>query len=190
MKNKRILGTVIIIIILILAGAFSFFYFKSSGSLSQSEPGSVSGTQDESGSTEEENSQAQSQSDTLPAPEELFKKAVSFYQEKKYSDAENTYKQILAQEPENIEALLGLGNAYRDWGKTDLAIAQYEKVIEMDQHNITAYLNLTQIYKDKDQKDKAKEVLEDGLKHNPGNSDLQNTLDILDIMPHSEEGVG
>ena len=184
MKNKKfLLGAILVLTII---GISSYVYLKSFRS-----PANSSSQESQSTNSSLENpATASNQPQNSPqlSLDELFQKAQSFYQEKKYQDAENYYQQILAQAPENVQALLGLGNTYRDWGKTDLAITQYEKVIAIDPHKIEGYLNLAQTYKEKGQKDKAEEILKKGLDQNPGNAALQNSLDILYLEPSTGEG--
>ena len=186
-KKRKIWTSIFLLVLLILIAGIFYFQFKYSKNKSQ--PGSS--PQEVLSSPSENSTQAQSsgnQSTQTIDLKKLFQNALNFYQQKQYANAEAVYKQILNQEPNNLDALLGLGNTYRDWKKYDLAISQYEKVISLDAHKIEAYISLAQVYKNKNQIDKAKEILNTGLKNNPGNADLQNSLDILEIEPSSAEG--
>ncbi len=186
MRNKKNIGLVLGIVLLFALGILGWFYFKPL----KSNPD----TQDILGNKVQESSPESEPEKEIdfksPSTKELFDQAMNFYQEKKYQEAENIYKDILIKEPESLDVLLALGNTYRDWEKIDLAIAQYKKVINLDPHNITAYLDLAQLYASQNQREKAEQVLKDGLSKNSGNSDLQNSLDILYITPHSEEERG
>ena len=186
MRNKKNIGLVLGVVLLFVLGISGWFYLKPLKSNSD--------TQDILGNKAKESSPESEPEKEIDfkssSTKELFEQAMSFYQKKKYQEAENAYKDILIKEPENLDVLLALGNTYRDWEKIDLAIAQYEKVINSDPHNITAYLDLAQLYASQNQREKAEQVLKNGLKKNPGNSDLQNSLDILYITPHAEEERG
>lgn len=186
MRNKKNIGLVLGVVLLFALGILGWFYLKPLRSNPDNQD--VLGDKVEESSPE---SEPEKEIDfKSPAAKELFEQAIDSYQAKNYQEAENTYKDILTREPENSDVLLALGNTYRDWEKIDLAIAQYEKVINSDPHNITAYLDLAQLYASQNQREKAEQVLKDGLNKNPGNSDLQNSLDILYITPHSEEERG
>ncbi|OFW61948.1 MAG: hypothetical protein A2133_07035 [Actinobacteria bacterium RBG_16_64_13] len=93
--------------------------------------------------------------------------AVANYQLGNYEEAAAAYKKILAIKDDAFTRN-NLGNVYRDWGKTDEAIAEYEASIALDPTLKYAYVNLAGIYQTKGDIAKALEVLKSGLKYVQG----------------------
>ncbi|MDD3774141.1 MAG: tetratricopeptide repeat protein [Patescibacteria group bacterium] len=109
----------------------------------------------------------------------------ALYEQKEYDQALVEIA-ILANTNPNGEVLNLYGNILRDSGDKAAAKSKYEQAISLDPNLIVAYTNLAIIYQEEGNIDKAKEVLNQGLAANPGNEDLQNSLAILEITPHSE----
>ena len=63
------------------------------------------------------------------------------------------------------------------------ALASYERAIELKRDYWPAYARLADYYKDNGQRQKAREILEDGLKAAPDTKALQRRLRELDSAP-------
>lgn len=109
----------------------------------------------------------------------------ALYEQKNYDQALVEIA-FLANANPTGEILNLYGNILRDSGDKAAAKSKYEQAISLDPNLIVAYTNLAFIYQDEGNIDKAKEVLNQGLAANPNNEDLQNSLAILEITPHSE----
>jgi Tfp pilus assembly protein PilF len=113
--------------------------------------------------------------------ESLQELAIVYYQLGNYQEAEATYKKMLAIS-NNALVRNNLGNVYRDWGKTDLAIATYEETIATDPTLKQPYVNLAGVYKAQGNIEKASEVLDQGLKYIDASEDkatLENAQKLL-----------
>lgn len=66
----------------------------------------------------------------LFSEEEVFKKGVEFYKEKKYEEAINTWLQ-LEKNYEDWRIYFNIGNAYAKLGKTGYAMLHYEKALKL-----------------------------------------------------------
>lgn len=76
-------------------------------------------------------------------------RAREYYDKGKYADAMKAVAKTLKDEPDNIEALLLLGDIYRKQEKPDLAMEEYKKVLKHDDSNQLAHLGLGHIYRKK-----------------------------------------
>ncbi len=72
----------------------------------------------------------------------LFESAVKAQQAGDFATAEADYKQLLATEPRNVEALANLGVVYVNLGRYDDAIASYRKALEISYLNTPIRMNL------------------------------------------------
>lgn len=72
----------------------------------------------------------------------LFESAVRAQQAGDFAKAEADYKQLLATEPRNVEALANLGVVYVNLGRYDDAIASYRKALEISYLNTPVRMNL------------------------------------------------
>jgi len=75
--------------------------------------------------------------------------AREYYDKGKYADVLKAVAKILKDEPDNIEALLLLGDTYRKQEKPDLAMEEYKKVLKKEPGNQLAHLGLGHIYRKK-----------------------------------------
>lgn len=57
----------------------------------------------------------------------------------KYADAVDLYQQVLNSEPDNVEALAGLGMAYARLMKNDAADEQFAKALQLDPNNAVSH---------------------------------------------------
>jgi tetratricopeptide (TPR) repeat protein len=72
----------------------------------------------------------------------LFESAVKAQQAGDFTTAEADYRQLLANEPRNVEALANLGVVYVNLGRYDDAIASYRKALEISYLNTPIRMNL------------------------------------------------
>ncbi|HLC38623.1 MAG TPA: tetratricopeptide repeat protein [Patescibacteria group bacterium] len=189
MKNRNTLWSILVVAVIALVALIAWYWSQKNEKKSTSSTNlenSVLGNQssevaEKEGTTEPASSNSKSINDLIEA-------AKTAYLAKDYTKAASLYEEALTKEPKNAQAILGLGNTYRDWGEADLAIQQYQNLISIDKHNVTAYLNLAGVYQDQKQAEKAQTILEQGINNNPGNMTLQNSLDILNLEPSAAEG--
>ena len=74
--------------------------------------------------------------------ESLLQKGYAAQSLANYSDAEQVFQRILAQDPRNLDAHVHLANAFYNQGKLTQAIATYQKAIQIDPKNPYLYYNL------------------------------------------------
>lgn len=100
--------------------------------------------------------------------------AVAHYQLGEYEQAVDAYLKMLAIQ-EDAFTRNNLGNAYRDWGKTEEAKAAYHKAIEDDPTLKYPYVNLSRVLQKAGDIEGAIAILEEGAKH--VGADDQGTID-------------
>ncbi|MEJ5259495.1 MAG: tetratricopeptide repeat protein [Anaerohalosphaeraceae bacterium] len=61
-----------------------------------------------------------------------FGLADAYYKEKRYDQAAQAYRQVLARDPQNTAALQNLGNTLLDAGQIDEAVAAYQKAVQIN----------------------------------------------------------
>jgi len=81
-----------------------------------------------------------------PAVEGYFDAADKHLKSENYSEAIAEFKKILAVEPENFEALLGIANILKKQGKIENAIPEYEKLIGLNNSDPRPYEHLAEIF--------------------------------------------
>jgi tetratricopeptide (TPR) repeat protein len=177
MNSRKPVSTISIIIILVALAVVVFFMFKSKNQQESSTTNQNNNSQTSDKSSDSTNSLQ----DQTKKPATNIELAKRYYEQKNYSKALDYYLLVLGKDKNNLEAIVGAGNCYQELKNSEKAIEYYTKVVSLDKKNITAYLNLSTLYKNNGNTTKAKEVLETGLKNNPNNEDLQNSLDIIDI---------
>ncbi|RMH77617.1 MAG: tetratricopeptide repeat protein, partial [Cyanobacteria bacterium J007] len=74
--------------------------------------------------------------------EELFERGNTAQSERRYEEAERTWRRILEIDPNNAGAYIGLGIALKDQGKLEEAISAYGRAIELNPQYAIAYNNL------------------------------------------------
>ncbi len=84
----------------------------------------------------------------------------------RHKEAINYYQQIIKEEPLNILALLGMGNAYNWLQDYALAEKYFRKVLEIDKGNEYALAELGTVYLNKGNNQKSERLLEQSLKIN------------------------
>lgn len=121
-------------------------------------------------------SNAESKPDDLSARKSY---AVALYATGNYSEAEKQYEAATKISSNDSSLYNNLGNAYRDNGKTDQAIASYKKAIELNKTSINPYVNLAnlQLYTKSDA-DAAISTYKQALEALPNNDQIELLLGI------------
>ena len=123
-------------------------------------------------------------------PNYLRELAVAKYNNKEYQSAIDLYNQLIKINSKDAFAYNGIANCYRDWAAAsadhqkeyqEKAIASYKQAIDANQSYVISYNNLALLYQDMGKKDEAKKILEDGVKANPENTELQNSLKAIQV---------
>jgi tetratricopeptide (TPR) repeat protein len=63
---------------------------------------------------------------------ETFDQGIKAFNENSYDEAIDSFQSFLEENPENIEAIIYLGMAYRSAGEYDQAIEKYKRALELD----------------------------------------------------------
>ena len=71
---------------------------------------------------------------------------------------EAQYKDAIAKDPKNYEAIVGLGNLYFDAGKQEKAIVMYQKALEINPNDADVMTDMGNMYRDTGDFDKAIEA--------------------------------
>ena len=87
--------------------------------------------------------------------EQQFQSGVSHHQAGRLAEAEQIYRQVLAQQPEHAVALHLLGVVLRNKGRLDEAIASYQRAIRLQPEYAEAHYNLGNALVEKRQLDEA-----------------------------------
>ncbi|QIZ71914.1 serine protease [Oxynema aestuarii] len=74
--------------------------------------------------------------------DELFERGNTAQSERRYEEAERTWRRILEIDPNNADAYIGLGIALRNQGKLEEAISAYGRAIELNPQYADAYVGL------------------------------------------------
>lgn len=93
---------------------------------------------------------------------------------------------ILRAKPDFVllpEILTKKGETLLHLGRGSVAVFEFERAIELKRDYWPAYARLADYYKDNGQRQKAREILEDGLKAAPDTKALQRRLRELDSAP-------
>ena len=103
-------------------------------------------------------------------PSAYISRSAAYHALGRYQECIADCDRAIALKPNKI--LLGLcyanrGNAYRDAGKTDLALADYEKSLNLAPMNMLLYSNMAETYQNLNQGPKAIAILTRGLKAKP-----------------------
>ncbi|MCL5036930.1 MAG: tetratricopeptide repeat protein [Chloroflexi bacterium] len=81
-----------------------------------------------------------------PMPEYMAHQAQVLFELEKYEEAEKIFYDILARNPYNYQAILGIGKVYRELGFYDDAIRMLNKIAAGQEKKISAYLLLGNIF--------------------------------------------
>src|SRR5437764_15191946 len=78
----------------------------------------------------------------MPASADLLATAASFHRQGNLGQAERIYRQVLNEEPNNVDALHLLGVVAHQSGKQDAAIALIQQALEQNPGEPTIHSNL------------------------------------------------
>ncbi len=108
---------------------------------------------------------------------DLINLGVSYYNTGDFDKAKEAYGDAIAKDPNSAYAYTNLGNVFRDEENYREAETNYRKAIKVDSAFINAYLNLAvMFYALERDKNKAVQVLNQGLVNNSGNELLTGLL--------------
>lgn len=77
------------------------------------------------------------------APQQQFEKANALFREKQYTEAANTYQQLIEAGYTEPQLYINAGNAWYKANKTGMAIYNYEKALQLEPFNKSADHNLS-----------------------------------------------
>jgi tetratricopeptide (TPR) repeat protein len=104
------------------------------------------------------------------------------------ADIEN-YKEILRKDPNNLQALIGIGNLYFDTNRDLLAIENYRKALAMDPTNTNIRTDMAICYRRSGNPAQAVEELKRAISTNPRHAQSRYNLGVILIQDmHDIEG--
>ena len=68
---------------------------------------------------------------------------------------EAQYKDVIAKDPKNYDAIVGLGNLYFDTGRSEMAIGMYQKALEINPNDVNVRTDMGTMYRNIGNFDKA-----------------------------------
>ena len=104
------------------------------------------------------------------------------------ADIEN-YKEILRKDPNNLQALIGIGNLYYDTNRDLLAIESYRKALAIDPTNANVRTDMAVCYRRSGNPAKAVEELKRAISTSPRHAQSRYNLGVILIQDmHDIEG--
>jgi tetratricopeptide (TPR) repeat protein len=97
------------------------------------------------------------------------------------------YKEILRKDPNNLQALIGIGNLYYDTNQDLLAIENYQKALAMDPSNANVRTDMAVCYRRRGNPDRAVEELKKAISTNPRHPQSRYNLGV--ILIHDKNDV-
>lgn len=99
------------------------------------------------------------------------------------------YKEILRRDPNNLQALINIGNLYFDAGQDQLAIEHYRRALALDPRNVNVRTDMAVCYRRTGNPDKAIEELKKGISIDPKHPQSRYNLGVILIYDkHDIEG--
>lgn len=89
------------------------------------------------------------------------------------------YRTVLAEDPDNLVALIGSGNAYYDSGQWKMAIAMYERALAIDPRNADVRTDMGTAYRNLGMIDRALAEYRLALQHEPGHLNARYNMGIV-----------
>jgi len=89
------------------------------------------------------------------------------------------YKEILRKDPNNLQALIGIGNLYFDTNRDLLAIENYRKALAMDPTNANVRTDMAICYRRSGNPAQAVEELKKAISTNPRHAQSRRNLGII-----------
>jgi tetratricopeptide (TPR) repeat protein len=89
------------------------------------------------------------------------------------------YRTVLAEDPHNLAALIGSGNAYYDSGEWKKAIAMYEQALVIDPRNADVRTDMGTAYRNLGMPERALAEYRTAMQHEPGHLSARYNLGIV-----------
>ncbi len=105
------------------------------------------------------------------------------------SEIEN-YKEILRKDPNNLQAIVNIGNLYFDTRQDLLAIEHYRKALAIDPGNVNVRTDLSVCYRRTGNPDKAIEELKKAISTNPRHAQSRYNLGVILIHDKNDPESG
>jgi tetratricopeptide (TPR) repeat protein len=99
----------------------------------------------------------------------------------------DNYKEILRKDPNNLQALIGIGNLYYDTKQDLLAIGNYEKALALDPTNANVRTDMAVCLRRSGNFDRAIEELKKAISANPRHAQSRYNLGV--ILIHDKQDV-
>jgi tetratricopeptide (TPR) repeat protein len=99
----------------------------------------------------------------------------------------DNYKEILRKDPNNLQALIGIGNLYYDTKQDLLAIGNYEKALALDPTNANVRTDMSVCLRRTGNYDRAIEELKKAIAANPRHAQSRYNLGV--ILIHDKHDV-
>lgn len=99
----------------------------------------------------------------------------------------DAYKEILRKDPDNLQALIGIGNLYYDTNQDLLAIGSYERALKLDPSNANVRTDMAVCYRRSGNVDRAVEELKKAISSNPRHAQSRYNLGV--ILIHDKRDV-
>lgn len=137
--------------------------------------------------TEKHNSVAPTATSTAPAPStpsnvNALTLAQNLEAEGNYANAAGMYQQAVANNPQDLQAVLGLGDSYLATGALDHAALAYAQALEIDPNSVRALRGLASARIMKGEPQFATAQLEKAIKIDPKDYKAMNTLGVAKDM--------
>lgn len=97
------------------------------------------------------------------------------------------YKEILRKDPNNLQALIGIGNLYFDTRQDQLAIDHYRRALTLDPRNVNVRTDMAVCYRRKGDPDKAIEELKKVISIDPRHPQSRYNLGV--ILIHDKKDI-
>lgn len=97
------------------------------------------------------------------------------------------YKEILRKDPNNLQALIGIGNLYFDTRQDQLAIEHYRRALTLDPRNVNVRTDMAVCYRRKGDPDKAVEELKKVISIDPRHPQSRYNLGV--ILIHDKKDI-
>ena len=98
-----------------------------------------------------------------------------------------SYREILRKDPNNLQALIGIGNLYFDTKQDQLAIENYQKALALDPSNANVRTDMAVCYRRTGNPDRAVEELKKAISMNPRHAQSRYNLGV--ILIHDKNDV-
>ncbi|HEX9191583.1 MAG TPA: tetratricopeptide repeat protein [Candidatus Deferrimicrobiaceae bacterium] len=100
------------------------------------------------------------------------------------------YKEVLRKDPNNLQALIGIGNLYYDTNQDLLAIENYRKALALDPSNVNVRTDMAVCYRRKGNPDRAVEELKKAISTNPRHAQSRYNLGVILIHDKNDPAGG